>query len=177
MQPITVFESHFEAAQVMLKVYRLFESEIDPAGEHSFVPKLREMMDCETGEPLVLLLNDLFLGAVRERADLAPSFSKVSGISAVMLMLGVEEPWRRISDRAGATQAGLQGQIKTLVKRGNDIVHRGDRLVGKTEGPPEPVDYAWTYSHLNAVESVAHTCNALARENIEALEIEAGVAR
>src|SRR5215216_3432047 len=74
MQPITVFESHFKAAQVMLKVYRLLDSEVSRSDKDSFIPKLREMMSCETDEPLVLLLNDLFLGAVRERADLSPSF-------------------------------------------------------------------------------------------------------
>lgn len=270
MQSITVFESHFKAAQVMLKVYRLLDSDLSRSDEDSFVPKLREMMSWDTEEPLVLLLNDLFLGAVRERADLAPAFferpnlslllrqavvssctamdvffpsllethlpaviqvrqrnflpgagevrtlfqdfrlkldevvpfleeeevedrwslltrrvlhycrgktlSNVDGVSAVMLMLGVNDPWRQIAGRAGTTQSALQGQIRTLVKRRNDIVHRGDRLVGKTEGPPESIDYAWTYSHLNAVESVAHACDALAKENIEALRAEAGVA-
>ena len=270
MQPITVFESHFKAAQVMLKVYRLLDSDLNRSDEDSFVPKLREMMSWDTQEPLVFLLNDLFLGAVRERADLAPAFferpnlslllrqavvssctamdvffpsllethlpamvqvrqrnflpaagevralfqdfrlkldeivpfleeeevedrwdlltrrvlhhcqgktlSNVDGISAVMLMLGVDDPWRQISDRAGMRRTGLQDQIKMLVKRRNDIVHRGDRLVGKTEGPPEPIDYAWTYAHLNAVESVAHACDALSRESIRDLKTEAGIA-
>ncbi len=270
MQPITVFESHFKAAQVMLKVYRLLDSEVDQSDNDSFVPKLREMMSWETDEPLVVLLNDLFMGAVRERADLPSSFfgrtnlslllrqavvasasaldvfvpallethlptviqirqrnflpaagdvkslfqdfrlkldevvpfleeeeaadrwdlltrrildycrnktlSNVNGVSAVMLMLGVDDPWQQIARRAGTTQSGLQNQVKTLVKRRNDIVHRGDRLVGRTEGPAESIDYAWTYSHLNALESVVHACDALARENIKSLRAEAGVA-
>jgi len=270
MRPITVFESHFKAAQVMLKVYRLLDSDVNQTEQDSLVPQLREMMSSEPDEPLVLLLNDLFLGAVRERADLAPAFfgrpnlslllrqavvssctamdvffpallethlptviqvrqrnflpnagdvknlfrdfrlrlddivpfleeekaedrwdrlarrildycrdktlSNVSGVSATMIMLGVQDPWRRIAQRAGTTESALQNQVKTLVKRRNDIVHRGDRLVGQTEGPAEAIDYAWTSAHVNAVESVAHACDALANESTQGLKAEAGVA-
>jgi len=266
MQPITMFETHFKTAQAMLKVYQLLSSEEDLTATNAYVPKLREMMNWEADEPLTLLLNDMFLGAVRENANVSATFfgrpnlalllrqavasscsamdvffpslleahlskvvkvrqrnflpksgevktlfqdfrlklddlppfleeqdaeerwnllsrkiltfcqhktlSNVEGISAVMMMLGVQEPWHQIAAEAGMQQTALQNQIKAAVKRRNDIVHRGDRLIGDTEGQPEPINLAWTKAHVNAVESVAHVCDALARKSIRNLTEE-----
>lgn len=269
MKPITMFDTHFKTAQAMLKVYQLLSSEEDLVAADDYVPKLREMMSWEADEPLTLLLNDMFLGAVRENANVPSAFfskpnlalllrqavassctamdvffpslldaylpevirvrqrnflpksgevktffqdfrlkledlppfleepdagdrwnllcrkilnfcqhktlSNVEGISAVMMMLGVQEPWREIAAGAGAPKNALQDQIKTVVKRRNDIVHRGDRLVGNPDDSPEPIDFAWTRSHVNAVESVAYVCDSLAQKSIRDLTETNGV--
>src|SRR5262245_50265097 len=223
MQPITMFESHFRAAEVLLKVYRLLDSEIDDGRRIDYLPRLLEIANIDRQEPVVLLLNDLFLGLVRERAALPATFfrrsnlalllrqavvsactamdvffpalldrylpavveirqrnflpskgevrslfqdfrlrldevgallepedstarwqtlttkvldhcksktlSNIENISAVMLMIGVEEPWKRIAGLAGLNETSLRDQVNNLIKRRNDIVHRGDRAV------------------------------------------------
>lgn len=269
MQPKTIFEAHFRAAQTLLKVYRLLDSDSGPLHEHTLVPKLREVIACDADESLLLLLNDLFLGIVCEeraevpawffgksnlalllrqavvsactamdvyfpvlleahlptvvavrqrnflpndgevkdlfkdfrlRLDELPAFleeesasgrwsilarrileycrdrttlSNVTGISATMLMLGVSQPWRRITERSGLAEQALRMQVQVLTKRRNDIVHRGDRPVGQPDGSPQPIDYAWTSAHVNAAASVVLACDALAAEAIEQLRAAA----
>jgi len=103
------------------------------------------------------------------------TLSNPQGINAVMLLLGVETPWKQIAARAGLDEKGLRAQIQSLSKRRNDIVHRGDRLLGQTDAAPQPIDYAWTRSHVNAVESVVAACDRLAMQAIERLQDEAGL--
>ncbi len=270
LQPLTIYETHFRSAEAMLKVYRLLDSSLTPVQQEALVPRVREILGCEAEEPLILLLNDLFMGTVRQRAEVHPAFftrqsislllrqavvsactaldvfvpsllhahlppvvrirqrnflpiagevrdffrdfslkleevvplleednsadrwdaltvrilahtdrktlSNVQGISAVMLMLGVDEPWRQIAARAGMSEQSLREQISTIVSRRNAIVHRGDRPVGVMEGPAEAIDYAWTRSQLNAVDSVVQSRNALAAEAVSELTLQAGAA-
>ena len=270
MQPLTIFESHFRAAEVLLKVFRLLSGELDRAVAEALLPQLREALQCEAKEPLILLLNDLFMGLVRERAAIPQHFfgeanlalllrqavvssctaldvfvpslleahlppavevrqrnflppdnevrnlfrdfrlkledlpalldeesaggrwrvltrkvldfcrdrtlSNVDGISAVLLILGVQQPWKQIALKAGMAEQGLRTQMTTLIKRRNDIVHRGDRLAGEPDGEPQPIDYPWTQSHVNALESVVLACDALAKNEVRQLQAAAGAA-
>lgn len=268
MRPITIFDSHFRAAQVLLKVYRLLDSDEDLLRSRELLPSLRELIECESDEPLVLLFNDLFLGLVRERAEVSPNFFKksnldlllrqsvvsactavdvyfpalldaylptiiqirqrnflppggavrdlfrdfrlrldelpalleepessgrwgvlarrileycaektmanASNIAAVMLLLGVAEPWKQISARSGLPEESLRSQVTTLTRRRNDIVHRGDRQVGQLDADPQPIDYVWTSSHVSGIQSAVLACDALAQESIQHLKTEAG---
>jgi len=269
MRPITIFDSHFRAAQVLLKVYRLLDSDEELLQSRDLLPKLREVIQCGSDEPIVLLLNDLFLGLVRERAEVPPNFFKrsnlnlllrqsvvsactamdvyfpalldaylptviqirqrnflppggdvrqlfrdfrlrldelpalleepessgrwsvlarrileycgartmanASSIAAVMLLLGVDQPWKQLSARSGLPEESLRSQIATLIKRRNDIVHRGDRVVGQLDADPQPIDYAWTSAHISGAQSVVLACDALAMDRIQRLKTEAGV--
>src|SRR5439155_25216176 len=94
------------------------------------------------------------------------TLSNVQGISATLLLLGIQSPWKLISERAGVPETALRTQIQTLVKRRNDITHRGDRPVGQPEAPPQPIDLTWASSHVNAVHSVVSASHELAREAI-----------
>jgi hypothetical protein len=102
------------------------------------------------------------------------TLSNVNGISAVMLMLGTDDPWRRIGGRAGVNERGLRDQIANIAKRRNDIIHRGDRPVGRPDEGPQPIDFAWTHSHVNAVQSVVLACDALAEDSVKQLKADAG---
>src|SRR5215468_8052341 len=69
-----VFEAHYRSADVLLRVYRLLESEQGPVTTHRMIPTIRTMIASAEDEEIILLLNELFIGIVRDRADLKPSF-------------------------------------------------------------------------------------------------------
>ncbi len=242
--------------------------EEDGVDNQSLQANLMEMLERASEEDTILLLNDLFVGLVRERADLKPSFFKRSnlnlllrqsvvsactaldvylpallehylptivqikqrnflpndpavrdyfkgfhltlsdipalleepdalarwntlarrvldhcrdvtfstpnGISAVMLMLGVADPWKLIGGRTRRSERDLREQVQNVTKRRNDIVHRGDRPAGQRDADPQPIDYAWTSAHVAAVQSVVLACDTLAQEGIQQLKNEAG---
>ena len=267
MQLQTIFDSHFRAAETLLKVYRLLRSDAPPSQIAAALPGVRTAVGCDANEEVVFLLNDLFAGLVRERAALRArdfhhdnmalllrqatvsactaldvffpalleahlpvviqikqrnflprdgeiktlfdafrlrldelpalleeedstarwavlarriieytrdkTLSNVTGITAVMLLLGVDRPWAQIAQRAGLAEVALRDQVQALVKRRNDIMHRGDRPVGQPDAPPQTIDYAWTSSHVNAVQSVVLASDALAQESIRQLQAEA----
>jgi hypothetical protein len=248
MRPLTIFDSHFRAARTLLTVYRLLEADESRPDAAGVTDALRGAAQCEADESVIVLLNDMFLGLVRERAEVPPFFfkqanlslllrqavvssctaldvffpallnehlasvveirrrnflpkagevrklfegfrlkledlpalleeeapserwailtrrvldhlrdkvlSNVEAISAVMLLLGIDDPWKQIAGRAGVAEQSLSNQIRTLVKRRNDIVHRGDRPVTDPTGPAQAIDLAWTSSHVNAVQAV-----------------------
>jgi hypothetical protein len=74
------------------------------------------------------------------------------------IMLGLEAPWKCISQHLGRDEADLINGIRTLFKRRNDIVHRGDRDLGQEAGPRQDINYEWT---KHAVETVENVCLSL----------------
>jgi hypothetical protein len=74
--PLTDFEQNFRSADTLLKVYRLFESPDGPHSQHNLMERVRELLMANQEEELILLINELFLGVVRENADVKPSVFK-----------------------------------------------------------------------------------------------------
>ncbi len=70
MTPRDVFEAHFRSADVLLRVYRLLESDEGPTRDDQMIPKLRKVLSCRDDEEVILLMNQLFMGVVRERAEM-----------------------------------------------------------------------------------------------------------
>lgn len=68
------FEAHYRSADVLMRVYRLLESERGPSTNHHLIPALRTVIASAEDEEIILLLNELFIGIVRDRADLRPAF-------------------------------------------------------------------------------------------------------
>jgi hypothetical protein len=101
------------------------------------------------------------------------TLSNVEGITAVLRLLGVEQPWSQIARGVGVSEGALRDQVQALVKRRNDIMHRGDRPFARPDAPPQSIDYAWTSSHVSAVQSVVLASDALAAESIRLLQAEA----
>lgn len=269
VKPLTVFNAHFRAAEGLLKLYRLLDSEAAD-GQHALMGQLRDIVQVRTDEEVVLLFNDLFTGLVREQAQLPSSFfrqpnlalllrqsvvsactaldvffpalleahlpvvirvrqrnwqptdndardllrdfrvkveelpglleaetaeerwqlfaarvighlgdktlSNPQGIQATLAILGVDDPWQKIASTSGITAAALRGQIQSVVKRRNNIVHRGDRASGDMDNDPDPIDYAWANAHVNAINSTATACDSLAQSAVRELVQAAGVA-
>ena len=83
MKPLTVFESHFRAAQALLKVYRLLEHD-EPRDSADLVAKLRESLALGSDEAVVLLFNDMLVGIVRERAEAPPAFFRQLNLALLL---------------------------------------------------------------------------------------------
>jgi hypothetical protein len=79
-----VFETHFRSADVLLRVYRLLESEHGPLQEHALLPQLRSLITCAPDEDVILLLNELFVGVVRERAELKAKFFRKDNLDLLL---------------------------------------------------------------------------------------------
>ncbi len=74
--PFTDFESNFRSAETLLKVYRLLETPNGPQTQHALIQGVRDLLMAGDDEEIILLINDWFLGAVREHADMRPAIFK-----------------------------------------------------------------------------------------------------
>jgi RiboL-PSP-HEPN len=79
-----VFEAHYKSAEVLIRVYRLLESEDGPKTDATLLSRCRDLLNCAAHEELILLLNELFLGVVRERADLRVSFFRKENLDLLL---------------------------------------------------------------------------------------------
>ncbi len=84
LQPLTIFDAHFKAADTLLRVYRLLDADTVSAQADALLPRLREMVDCTHDESVILLLNDFFLGLVRERAAVPPGFFRQTNLALLL---------------------------------------------------------------------------------------------
>lgn len=79
-----IFETHYRSADVLLRVYRLLEADPGPLTDHGWMPELRRVIHSAQDEELILLLNELFVGIVRDRADLKLSFFRRETIDLLL---------------------------------------------------------------------------------------------
>ena len=84
MTPRDVFETHFRSAEMLLRVHRLLEADGGPQRDHRLVPELRRILTCTDNEELIVLLNQLFLGVVRERAEMNLAFFRKESLDLLL---------------------------------------------------------------------------------------------
>ena len=82
--PKTDFENNFRTAETLLKVYRLLEFPDGPQTQHSLMQRIREMLMTDEDEELILLINELFLGVIRQNADVRPAVFKRENLSMLL---------------------------------------------------------------------------------------------
>jgi len=68
--PRQIFEDNIYPADLLLRVYRLLDSNDKMLTEGELVDKMRSVLNAETQEYLMLIYNGIFLGLVREKAHL-----------------------------------------------------------------------------------------------------------
>lgn len=129
------------------------------------------ILDAETVDERWQLLSARVIAHIRGK-----TLSNVQAIQTTMVLLGVQDPWQQIANRAGTTSSALREQVGNIVKRRNNIVHRGDRSPGQPDVGPDAIDYVWTNAHVNSVQSTVTACDALAREAVRNLTQSAEVA-
>lgn len=71
LSPLQIFEDNVRPAKLMLNVYRLLEHDV-PKTEGELVQTLRGLVEAEADEGLMVIYNEIFLGLIRERAQIAP---------------------------------------------------------------------------------------------------------
>ncbi len=67
-QPIQTFEDSLRPAKLMLRVYRLLDSNDNIQTDGDFVGKVRTLVSAAASEDLLVVQNEIFLGIVREKA-------------------------------------------------------------------------------------------------------------
>jgi hypothetical protein len=72
LNPLTVFDDNLRPAQLMLQVYRLLDANDTILSSGEMVETMRGVIKASTNEELMLVYNELFLGLVRERAQMPP---------------------------------------------------------------------------------------------------------
>jgi hypothetical protein len=79
LSPRQVFEDNIRPAELLLKVYRLLEHDT-PKTEGELVRTLRELVRADSDEGLMVIYNEIFLGLIRERAEILPAAIKRSAL-------------------------------------------------------------------------------------------------
>jgi hypothetical protein len=79
LSPRQLFEDNIRPAELMLKVYRLLEHDA-PKTDGDMVQALRDLVKAEADEGLMVIYNEIFLGLIRERAQIAPSAIRRSAL-------------------------------------------------------------------------------------------------
>lgn len=82
--PFTDFENSFRSAETLLKVYRLLDTPNGPQTEHALTHRVRELLMARDDEELILLTNELFMGVVRENADMRPAVFKHDNLNMLL---------------------------------------------------------------------------------------------
>jgi len=75
LTPRQVFEDNLRPAELLLKVYKLLECE-ETHSDHEILTAVRDSLGARTDEGLLLLYNQVFVGIVRERAQIGPNTFK-----------------------------------------------------------------------------------------------------
>lgn len=79
LSPRQIFEDNIRPADLLLKVYRLLEHDA-PNTEEGVLQTLRALVKADNDEGLMVIYNEIFLGLIRERADVPPASIKRSAL-------------------------------------------------------------------------------------------------
>ncbi len=79
LSPRQIFDDNIRPADLLLKVYRLLEHDA-PNTEDRLLTTLRDLVQADDGEGLLLIYNEIFLGLIRERAEVPPASIKRSAL-------------------------------------------------------------------------------------------------
>lgn len=71
LSPRQLFEDNIKPAELLLKVYRLLEHDA-PNTEGNLLATLRGLVQADQDEGLMVIYNEVFLGLIRERAEVSP---------------------------------------------------------------------------------------------------------
>lgn len=126
LAPRTLFESHFRSADVLLKVYRLLEAtEVNEQG--LMIDQVRTVLAANHDEPMLFFLNDVFVGVVRERAQLPRSFFRSQNM-AMLLRQAVVAACTSLDVYFPAL---LESHLPTMVRvKGRNFVPNDKEVIG-----------------------------------------------
>ncbi|MAX38822.1 MULTISPECIES: hypothetical protein [Gimesia] len=79
LSPRQIFEDNIRPADLLLKVYRLLEHDA-PNTEEGVLRTLRDLVKADHDEGVMVIYNEVFLGMIRERAEVAPRLIRKSAL-------------------------------------------------------------------------------------------------
>lgn len=79
LSPRRIFEDNIRPSDLLLKVYRLLEHDA-PHTEEGVLRTLRALVQADNDEGLMVIYNEVFLGLIRERAEVPPASIKRSAL-------------------------------------------------------------------------------------------------
>src|SRR5207249_12101732 len=80
------------------------------------------------------------------------------GVHVTGVLLGLDNPWRRVAQQLGRAEEEIKKTLDTTVKRRNDIVHRADRSQDDPSGIAQEIGFPRA---KQAVETIRVVCLAL----------------
>src|SRR5713101_8163528 len=126
LSPRQIFEDNIRPADLLLRVYRLLEHDAPNTEEH-LLRALRGLVKADADEGLMVIYNEIFLGLIRERAEIPPASIKRSALcnllrQAVVTACTALETYLPIL---------LRNQLPEVIKlRGREFVPR-DKEIGE----------------------------------------------
>src|SRR5713226_3501867 len=79
LSPRQIFEDNIRPADLLLKVFRLLEHDA-PNAEAELQRALRDLVKADKDEGLMVIYNEIFLGLIRERAEIPAASIKRSAL-------------------------------------------------------------------------------------------------
>jgi len=79
LSPRRIFEDNIRPSDLLLKVFRLLEHDV-PNTEEGILRTLRDLVKADHDEELMVIYNEVFLGLIRERAEVPPASIKHSAL-------------------------------------------------------------------------------------------------
>jgi hypothetical protein len=124
--PRQTFEDNMRPAQLLLRVYRLLDSNDNIRSEDALVTSLRPLVRAADDEELLLIYNELFLGLVRERADVKRSHLLKRSLGHLLRQAIVAS----CTALETYLPTALQTHLPTVIKaRGRAFVPQNDKMV------------------------------------------------
>jgi hypothetical protein len=122
LSPRHIFEDNIRPADLLLKVFRLLEHD-RPNTEAGLLNALRQLVSAEAGEELIVIYNEIFLGLIRERAEIPVASIKMSALCNLLRQSVVTASTALETYLPTLLRANLPEVIRL---RGRDFVPRDD---------------------------------------------------
>jgi hypothetical protein len=126
LSPRQTFEDNMHPAALLLRVYRLLDSNDNILTEGEMVDALREIIQASRDEDLMLVYNEIFLGLVRERAQVPRATLRQATLCHLLRQAVVASCTALETYLPALLRANLPVMIRA---RGRDFVPRGDQTL------------------------------------------------
>jgi hypothetical protein len=126
LSPKQTFLDNLRPAELLLQVYRLLESGENLTRPGNLLDAMRTILGAPADEDLMLIYNEIFLGLVRERAQLPRAALRQATLCHLLRQAVVASCTALETYLPAALQANLPILIRA---RGRDFVPRDDRIL------------------------------------------------
>ena len=126
ISPRQTFEDNMRPAQLLLRVYRLLDANDIILTDGSIVTELRSLVRASADEELMLVYNEIFLGLVRERAQMPRSTLRQSSLCHLLRQAVVASCTALETYLPALLRTNLPVMIRA---KGRDFVPRSDQGV------------------------------------------------